>query len=446
METVKILITGGNGFLGSNLVNKISKRNYILHLLIREKSDISRLKLNKKIKLLRFKKKNLENLFKKNKYDMIIHCATNYGIEEDNYRDYFNSSNHIYNIVSQEIIEKVSEEIGKDAEPFLRFLNFVSIRRKEANSNNFENIGYLLLTGNTTTLKVAWNELLKEDGYVPMASHLNFLTNKFWFKLNKGFGKTSLPKSFDIITKSQIILSKVLNDNVGGKFAEFQSEYKKGKLTEEQAKARIIDLRNQVRKPEEIKNDVVNDVLNAITEDSLEKFIQEQSHFKSKAEKQEKDNIKLLDELESKKNIEKQFLKSREDLLNDKIKLNETLDRQKKTLDKKAWKKYKTFKTLLGSAILGYYVLLIGSIFYFTWNVMEQYTFILSIVPIIISILYFFATEQTFNPLNYLKIQEENYLKQTYLEFDFDIDKLTENQQEMNNLNAEIVEIRNASN
>ena len=52
---------------------------------------------------------------------------------------------------------------------------------------------------------------------------------------------------------------------------------------------------------EEIKNDIVNDVLNAITEDSLEKFIQEQSHFKSKAEKQEQDNIKLLDELEAKK-------------------------------------------------------------------------------------------------------------------------------------------------
>ncbi len=84
MEAVKIFITGGNGFLGSNLVNKISKKNYILHLLIREKSNISRLKLNKKIKLLRFKKKNLENFFKKNKYDMIIHCATNYGIEEDN--------------------------------------------------------------------------------------------------------------------------------------------------------------------------------------------------------------------------------------------------------------------------------------------------------------------------------------------------------------------------
>lgn len=374
-------------------------------------------------------------------YTLLKSC----GIEEDSYKDYFNPSNHNYNIVSQEIIEKVSDEIGKDAEPFLKFLNFVSIRRKEANSNNFENIGYLLLTGNTTTLKVAWNELLKEDGYVPMASHLNFLTNKFWFKLNKGFGKTSLPKSFDIITKSQIILSKVLNDSVGEKFTEFQSEYKKGKLTEDQAKARIISLRNQVRNPEEIKNDVVNDVLNAITEDSLEKFIQEQSHFKSKAEKQEQDNIKLLDELEAKKDIEKQFLKSREDLLTEKIKLKETLDRQKKPLDKKARKKYKLLKISIASIIVSYYILLIGSIFYFTWEKMEQYTFILSIIPIVISILYLLVTEQTINPLKYLKIQEENYVKQTYLEFEFDIDKLTENAEAMNNLKAEIAEIKKTS-
>src|SRR5690606_12774452 len=137
--------------------------------------------------------------------------------------------------------------------------------------------------------------------------------------------------------------------------------------------------------------------------------------------------------------------KSREDLLTEKIKLKETLDRQKKPLDKKARKKYKSLKISIASIIVGYYILLIGSIFYFTWDIMEQYTFILSIIPIVISILYLLLTEQTINPLKYLKIQEENYVKQTYLEFDFDINKLTENEEAINNLKAEIDEIKKAS-
>ncbi len=368
-----------------------------------------------------------------------------YNIEEDTFKDYFNPANHKYNIVSQDIIEKVSKELDKDAEPFLKFLNYISIHRREANSNNFENIGYLLLTGNSTTLKVAWNELMKEDGYVPMATHLSFLTNKFWFKLNKGFGKTSLPKSFDIITKSQIILSKVLNDSVGIKYEEFQKDFKNGKLSEEQAKARIIYLRNQVRKPEEIKNDTVSDVLNSITEDSLEKFIEEQSHFKIKAEKQEEDNIKLLEELESKKEVEKELLTTKKDLLQEKINLKVTLERQKKPLDKKALKKYKNLKTIIGITVTGYYILLIGAIFYLTWDVMEQYTFILSIVPIVFSVLYLLVTEQTINPLKYLKIQEESYIKKTYEEFDFDINILIDNEGAINKLKVEIDEIKKAS-
>lgn len=375
------------------------------------------------------------------KSDFYTHLKSK-SIEEDEYKDYFDIDNHKYNIVNQDIVDKVSKELNKDAGPFLKLLNYVSIRRKEANSNNFDNIKYLLLTGNSTTLKVAWNDLLKEDGFVPMASHLSFLTNKFWFKLNKGFGKSTLPKSFDIITKSQMILSKVLSDNVGEKFTELKSEYENGKLTEDQVKARIINLRNQVRKPEEIKNDTAKDVLNAITEDSLEEFVQEQSHFKIKFQKQEKEKIKLLDELENKKNTEKKFLTAKEDHLKDKIKLEKTLERQKNPLDKRAKRKYKKLKLILALIILGYCILLIGSIFYFSWNVMEQYAFILSIAPIGISTLYLLITEKTINPLEYLKAQQAKYFEKKYAEFDFEIEQLNKTKEEIVNLKNEISEIK----
>ncbi|MPM79353.1 hypothetical protein SDC9_126386 [bioreactor metagenome] len=173
--------------------------------------------------------------------------------------------------------------------------------------------------------------------------------------------------------------------------------------------------------------------------------MQEQSHFKNKAEKQKEENIKLLDKLENKKDIETQFLKSREDLLTEKVKLKDTLERQKKPLDKKAKKKYKNLKATITGIIIGYYVLLIVSIFYFTWDIMEQFTFILSIVPIVISILYLLITEQTINPIRYLTIQKEKYLEQTYKDFDFELAKLFENEDEITNLKSEIDRLKKAS-
>lgn len=76
---------------------------------------------------------------------------------------------------------------------------------------------------------------------------------------------------------------------------------------------------------------------------------------------------------------------------------------------------------------------------------MEQYTFILSVIPVAISILYLLITEKTINPIKYLNIQQENYIQKTYDEFDFDRNKLTENEEAINKLKAEIVEIKKAS-
>lgn len=163
-------------------------------------------------------------VMKKTKFYQLL--KTN-GILEDDYSYYFSEFNYKYNIVDQQTIKKVSESLGlEDITDYLRFLNFISIHRKEANYNNFDNIGYILLSGNTTTLKVAWHEEVKEHGKVPLATDLNFLTNKFWFKLNKGFGSNSYPKSFDVITKAQIVLSTHLNDKVSHQFDDLQIKFK----------------------------------------------------------------------------------------------------------------------------------------------------------------------------------------------------------------------------
>ena len=83
---VNILISGGSGFLGSNLVNFLfRKKIYNLFLLKRSGSNMSRINKNilKKINFISYPNKNLAKIFKKKKIDCVIHCATNYGSKKN---------------------------------------------------------------------------------------------------------------------------------------------------------------------------------------------------------------------------------------------------------------------------------------------------------------------------------------------------------------------------
>lgn len=66
-----------------------------------------------------------------------------------------------------------------------------------------------------------------EEDDIPFAKDIDFITNKFWFKLKKGFSnKSSLPKSFDVVTKAQIILSSQLNQCCVQAIINFKSKLK----------------------------------------------------------------------------------------------------------------------------------------------------------------------------------------------------------------------------
>lgn len=221
-----------------------------------------------------------------------------HGIQEDDYEHYYDPKNHKYNIEDKAVIETVSKSLDlEDVTSYLKFLNYINIHRKNTSTYNFENIGFILLTGNSTTLKVALHEAIKPGGSVPLATTLSTLTNKFWFKLNKGFGSNNYPKNFDIITKAQVLLSSLLNESVGKKYDELKAKFKSGELTEKEAVATIVELRKQAKRPEEINENDISDVLISISEGSIENYFQEQELFKGKAQKQEEENKRLKQDL-----------------------------------------------------------------------------------------------------------------------------------------------------
>lgn len=243
-------------------------------------------------------------------------------IQEDEYTNYYAEQNYKYNLEDQDLENELSKKIGvENLQSSLKFLNFINIHRKGKNNNSFERMGHVLLSGNSNTLRLAWHESIKPNGNIPLASNLSFLTNKFWFKLNKGFGKSEHPKSFDIVTKAQIVLSTHLNDSVSHKFEELQSELKSGKLTQEQVVSTIAKLRSEAKKPEDINEENIENILSSIEESSIEAHLKEQELLKQKAKEQEVENIQLkasIDESAAKEEILKEEIKRKEEENNQK--------------------------------------------------------------------------------------------------------------------------------
>lgn len=388
-----------------------------------------------------------------------------FGIYEDDYTDYYSIENHRFNIMDRIVLEKVSEDLHiDDVRDHLKYLNYISIHRKEYNNNNFENIKYILVSGNNNTLKVAWHGDVKETGNVPLATDLGFLTNKFWFKLNKGFGKDNYPKSFDVITKAQILLSKHLNDSVSRQYDDLQNKFKKGELTEQQAVATIVNLRKLVKKPEEISDEVLDDVLGTISESSIEKFILDQEIFKDKAKKQAEENLLLKAELtkkdeqikkkekdyefkvneieETKRQTNNEKIHFLQNSLNEKCKIHETLSDQKNKFDTKAWARYRNIKIAIAVVVLGYYLLLLYAIIKFDWNDIEKLTYLFGIIPFLIVFIFTLIREKSLNAIKLLKSIKSKIFTNYYNEFGFNLKLFNEIDEEISSIKSELNKLK----
>jgi hypothetical protein len=227
------------------------------------------------------------------KSDLIV-LLKSLNIYEETRTDLF-ANNNKFNLINNELMASIKSDLSLESfEENLNLLNYICILRGDNKTSNLENSGHILLSGNYKTIKLSWYEKIKQNHFIPLATNTMFLTSTLWLKLNKGFGSDNFPKSFGIITKSQIALSKITNENVGKKFEELKDELRNGTLTEEQVSERIYDLRQTARKPEDITLENSDSLLRFITEDNIEKFNKQQEIFKENAKQteQELENLK----------------------------------------------------------------------------------------------------------------------------------------------------------
>lgn len=367
------------------------------------------------------------------------------GILESEKINYYAQENHNFNMIDPQAIQSVSSDFGVDITENLKFLNYVSIQRKKEFLNSFENIGHILLTGTSLTLKIALNEKINPDRTVPLATNLYWITNRFWFKLNKGFGDGNFPASFDVISKAQMVLSSVLNKSIGEKYDELQTEFKQGKITEEIAKSRVVQLRSQAMKPEDIGREDISPILDTLSEDSLERFVKEQAFSKNEAIKQSQENVKLKKELSlteealakeetTRINTQNELIRTQGKNLIDKREVVEKLENNKKSIDKLAHKDFNNFKIKLGIAV----VFLFAIPVFLTLKLGVDVMSIISWLSPVLLLIYLLVFEKEWKWKSALFLEKKKqYQTNRYLEFHFDINHLNKLREEIKSLEDE---------
>ena len=207
----------------------------------------------------------------------------NKGIIEDERQDYYSDNNVIYNLEDASTLEEFSTNNDYDDNyNSLKMISNINKLRKGKVKGDIEDSGYLLLTNTTKSLRMS-KFLSTQNKTVPYAVSMSTLTNIFWFRLNKGFGAKNFPKSIDIITKAQIVLSKYVIDSIDVKYREVKEKYRNKEVTEDTIISRIAQLRNSARKPEDILKDDLDNALLSIAKDKITDYQEEHEAYKMKA-------------------------------------------------------------------------------------------------------------------------------------------------------------------
>lgn len=178
-------------------------------------------------------------------------------------KDFYNSDpeNAAYNLEAFDTWGKyvdIMHENKENIHKSIACLSHINILRKGINDQGFENCRYIFLTATGRTLKLASMPEFLKNGNVPLATTFDFLINHFWFKLNKGFGTNRTPRTLDMVIRARHILASIINTKAAQKFDKFKLQYERNEISKEDFYALNTDLRNHLKKPEEVDVDTIS--------------------------------------------------------------------------------------------------------------------------------------------------------------------------------------------
>lgn len=182
-------------------------------------------------------------------------------------------------------------------EQSIDMLSMINTLRNGKSDKGFEKTENILLTRKSIT-KFFASVYKGESKDVPLATSISFLSNKFWFKLNKGFGGNNVcPLNADVLICAKQIISSQINEKITEDYNRIKKQYQNKEITEEQLASLYSTLRSQDTKLDDIDEHNIEDIKTYITQDMLESYHQAEQ----KKNKMIKDGIEAKEKNKSAK-------------------------------------------------------------------------------------------------------------------------------------------------
>lgn len=208
------------------------------------------------------------------KRGMFYSLLDRYKITEEADRDYYNppkfncESSETLSVLTNDFPEIPSDKIANA----LKFFTKINYIRQGISHKGLEQSKAILVSGKNLSRYLAWHpQVMHREGIIPFSTDLDFLTERLWFKLGKGFGgNTKTLVAFDVVARAQIILSTQVSSKISGEYKELIKRVESGQMQTNDANYIISELKTKAIKPEELNPESVETLSDFLDVDSIE--------------------------------------------------------------------------------------------------------------------------------------------------------------------------------
>ena len=233
------------------------------------------------------------------------------GIERDN-TDFYDTSkddNKKYCYEDEGIISRYTNEwkySENDIYRSLAVLSHINILRKGRSNTTFERCEYIFLTATNRTKRLAFAQEIYKEKEIPLATTLDFIISRFWLRLRKGFGESRKPRTLDMVMRARTLLSTILSDKVYVNYQKLRVSYEEGEMTKEEFAIANRELKERLKKPDEIRIQDYDDDIEEIGKWDFKDVLQNYEYDKQRLAEAEKIISNVKDEMQIKERQSKE--------------------------------------------------------------------------------------------------------------------------------------------